>query len=103
MNLFRILSALLTGAFMVTMTLPAAADAIADFYSGKQISLIIGYGTGGGYDLLCSPAHPLHRRPAGIRSMDCPRSCSQASDTFAHIVGSRKRPDGGLRVQGCVR
>jgi tripartite-type tricarboxylate transporter receptor subunit TctC len=51
MNLFRILSALLTGAFMVTMTLPAAADAIADFYSGKQISLIIGYGTGGGYDL----------------------------------------------------
>ena len=36
---------------MVAMTLPAAADAIADFYSGKQISLIIGYGTGGGYDL----------------------------------------------------
>jgi hypothetical protein len=48
--------------------LPAAADAIADFYSGKQISLIIGYGTGGGYDLYlaCSPAssatrgHPKH-------------------------------------------
>jgi hypothetical protein len=51
MNLFRIPSALLTGALMAAMTLPAAADAIADFYSGKQISLIIGYGTGGGYDL----------------------------------------------------
>jgi tripartite-type tricarboxylate transporter receptor subunit TctC len=51
MNLFRIPSALLTGALMAAMTLPAAADAIAVFYSGKQISLIIGYGTGGGYDL----------------------------------------------------
>jgi hypothetical protein len=39
MNLFRIPSALLTGALMAAMTLPAAADAIADFYSGKQISL----------------------------------------------------------------
>jgi tripartite-type tricarboxylate transporter receptor subunit TctC len=51
MNLFRIPSALLTGALMAAMTLPAAADAIAEFYSSKQISLIIGYGTGGGYDL----------------------------------------------------
>jgi hypothetical protein len=50
-NLFRIPSAFLTGALMSAMTLPAAADAIADFYSGKQISLIIGYGTGGGYNL----------------------------------------------------
>jgi len=30
--------------------LPAAADPIADFYAGKRIMLIIGYGTGGGYD-----------------------------------------------------
>jgi tripartite-type tricarboxylate transporter receptor subunit TctC len=51
MNLFRISSALLTGALMAAMTLPASADAIADFYGGKQINLIIGYGTGGGYDL----------------------------------------------------
>jgi hypothetical protein len=43
MNLFRIPSVFLTGALMAGMTLPAAADAIADFYSGKQISLIIGY------------------------------------------------------------
>ena len=50
MKLFRILSALFA-ASMAVMTLPASADAIADFYSGKQISLVIGYGTGGGYDL----------------------------------------------------
>jgi tripartite-type tricarboxylate transporter receptor subunit TctC len=30
--------------------LPAAADPVADFYAGKRITMIIGYGTGGGYD-----------------------------------------------------
>ncbi|HEY6254704.1 MAG TPA: hypothetical protein VIY51_02820 [Xanthobacteraceae bacterium] len=30
---------------------PAAADEVADFYRGKRISLVVGYGTGGGYDL----------------------------------------------------
>src|SRR5262245_23820311 len=26
-------------------------DAVADFYRGRQVSLIVGYGTGGGYDV----------------------------------------------------
>jgi tripartite-type tricarboxylate transporter receptor subunit TctC len=39
--------ALAAGAFAVP---PAAADPVADFYAGKRIMLIIGYGTGGGYD-----------------------------------------------------
>jgi tripartite-type tricarboxylate transporter receptor subunit TctC len=30
---------------------PAYADAVADFYTGKQINLIVGYGPGGGYDI----------------------------------------------------
>jgi tripartite-type tricarboxylate transporter receptor subunit TctC len=30
---------------------PAAADDVADFYRGKRINLVVGYGTGGGYDL----------------------------------------------------
>ena len=30
---------------------PARADDVADFYRGRQIQLIIGYGPGGGYDL----------------------------------------------------
>jgi len=29
---------------------PAAADAVADFYSGKQINFAVGYSPGGGYD-----------------------------------------------------
>jgi len=27
------------------------ADAVADFYRGKQVNVIVGYGTGGGYDV----------------------------------------------------
>jgi tripartite-type tricarboxylate transporter receptor subunit TctC len=30
---------------------PASADDVADFYRGKRINLVVGYGTGGGYDL----------------------------------------------------
>jgi tripartite-type tricarboxylate transporter receptor subunit TctC len=30
---------------------PAAAEDVADFYRGKRINLVVGYGTGGGYDL----------------------------------------------------
>ena len=30
---------------------PAAADDVADFYRGKRLSLVIGFGAGGGYDL----------------------------------------------------
>jgi tripartite-type tricarboxylate transporter receptor subunit TctC len=31
--------------------LPAHADDVADFYRGKQINLVVGYGPGGGYDI----------------------------------------------------
>src|SRR4030088_655364 len=30
---------------------PAQADAVADFYKGKVVNLVIGYGSGGGFDL----------------------------------------------------
>jgi len=38
---------------MLAATLPghARADAVADFYRGRTINLIVGYGPGGGYDL----------------------------------------------------
>ena len=43
--------ALSTGVALVMVGLPAHADAVADFYKGKIISLVIGYGSGGGYDV----------------------------------------------------
>jgi tripartite-type tricarboxylate transporter receptor subunit TctC len=30
---------------------PAQADAVADFFKGKVVSLVVGYGSGGGYDV----------------------------------------------------
>ncbi len=48
---------------------PASADDVADFYAGKQLKLIVGYGPGGGYDVYARlvarhlakyiPGHPL--------------------------------------------
>jgi tripartite-type tricarboxylate transporter receptor subunit TctC len=41
---------LLLTALLVAIASPAAADAVADFYTGKQIRFIIRSGAGGGYD-----------------------------------------------------
>ena len=39
-------------AVAVVFAVPLAhADAVADFYRGKQLNLIVGYGPGGGYDI----------------------------------------------------
>jgi tripartite-type tricarboxylate transporter receptor subunit TctC len=38
-------------AALVVAVVGARADPVADFYRGKQVSLIVGYGTGGGYDV----------------------------------------------------
>ncbi len=46
--MLRIVAALAALTFTVA---DARADPVADFYRGKQISLIVGYGTGGGYDV----------------------------------------------------
>ena len=43
-----------TAAFAVALgfAVPSAhADAVAEFYKGKQINLLVGYGPGGGYDI----------------------------------------------------
>jgi tripartite-type tricarboxylate transporter receptor subunit TctC len=42
---------MLVAAALLGAALPAAADDVADFYRGKRISLVIGFGTGGGYDI----------------------------------------------------
>src|SRR3954451_4579975 len=37
--------------FVVLQTLPAAAQTVADFYKGKAVNILVGFGPGGGYDL----------------------------------------------------
>jgi tripartite-type tricarboxylate transporter receptor subunit TctC len=48
MALCRIATA---AAALVLAGAPAQADAVADFYKGKVVSLVVGYGSGGGYDV----------------------------------------------------
>jgi tripartite-type tricarboxylate transporter receptor subunit TctC len=55
--------------FIVARAIPARADAIADFYRGKMVHIIVGYDRGGGYDTMAHliaetlgnyiPGHPL--------------------------------------------
>src|SRR6478736_2249802 len=48
----RIAYALATAVALAIAAAPAAkADAIADFYKGKSLRMLIGYGPGGGYDI----------------------------------------------------
>ena len=50
----RLLTVALLFAFV--MALPAArADELADFYRGKQVDLVVGFGPGGGYDIYARP------------------------------------------------
>src|SRR5260370_9377007 len=44
------LTTIIAATLLSTAAVPAAAD-VADFYRGKRINFVIGYGTGGGYDI----------------------------------------------------
>jgi tripartite-type tricarboxylate transporter receptor subunit TctC len=47
----QIATAVVTAATMMTATLPSNADPIADFYHGKTLRMLVGYGPAGGYDI----------------------------------------------------
>src|SRR5260370_4924243 len=36
---------------LIALTLPAGAQGVADFYRGRNLTLVIGFSAGGGYDL----------------------------------------------------
>jgi tripartite-type tricarboxylate transporter receptor subunit TctC len=46
----RILGAVAASVFALAPATTARADAVADFYRGRSVALIIGYSAGGGYD-----------------------------------------------------
>ena len=47
----NVLTALAAGAAMLLPALPAQADPVADFYRGRTLRMLVGYGPGGGYDI----------------------------------------------------
>jgi len=56
------------------MSAPARADAITDFYKGKDLRLIISSSVGGGYDIYratyCLPSQQAHPRKSNHRSAE---------------------------------
>jgi tripartite-type tricarboxylate transporter receptor subunit TctC len=48
-TLTRVVGAALAVGLLATAQ--AQADEVSDFYKGKQVNLVVGYGTGGGYDI----------------------------------------------------
>jgi tripartite-type tricarboxylate transporter receptor subunit TctC len=46
----RILFAMMVG-LVLCVTIPAKAQGVAEFYKGKTIQIVVGFGVGGGYDL----------------------------------------------------
>jgi tripartite-type tricarboxylate transporter receptor subunit TctC len=50
--MFRTVSALISVTLFMMAASIARADPVADFYRGKQIRIVIGYGTGGAYDAM---------------------------------------------------
>jgi tripartite-type tricarboxylate transporter receptor subunit TctC len=45
------LTAALVMTFIALAALPVRAEDVAEFYKGKRINMVVGYGTGGGYDV----------------------------------------------------
>ncbi len=51
MALRRTISVLRSAALLILLSLPCSAQTVAEFYSGRVVSLYIGYPAGGGYDV----------------------------------------------------
>src|SRR5450631_42860 len=51
METTMVLLGIAVAAALVLAGAPARADGVADFYKGKVVSLVVGYGSGGGYDV----------------------------------------------------
>ena len=71
----------------------ACADPAADFYKGRTVTLIIGYGPGGGYDLFARlMAHHLGRYLAGnptVMVQNMPGAGSLRATNYLYAVAPR--------------
>ena len=93
MTTMRRLSACNLIALMIAAA-PVRADPVADFYRGKTLSIVVGYGPGGGFDLAARAGQGRDagelRGGSGARH----RVDDQAGDRLAQRLRQR-RPAGG--------
>ena len=85
---------------MLSAVAAARADPIADFYRGKTIRMLIGYGPGGGYDLYGRlvaeflpkhlPGHPtiLPENMPGAGSFAAAKYMAEAAPKDGTVLGS---------------
>jgi len=77
----------------LALTSQACADAVADFYKGRTITLIVGYGPGGGYDLFARLlARHLGRHVPGnpaVVVQNMPGAGSLRATNFLYAVAPR--------------
>lgn len=92
---------LLPAMLLAMLSLRAEADPVTDFYSGKQIRLVIGYGVGGGYDLYGRLAAEFLRKHIpgnpSIIPQNMPGAGSQRAIQYLYSIA----PQDGT-VLGCV-
>ena len=62
MNKGPVRSALCAIAALAALAIPVHAEDVASFYRGKQVTLLIGFGVGGGYDLYARVFAPYFTR-----------------------------------------
>ncbi len=83
----------MTAALLLCVTPPAAAESVADFYKGRTINIIVGFGPGGGYDLYARVLgrhlgrHIPGRPSVTVQNMDGAGSVRAANYVYASAPG----------------
>jgi tripartite-type tricarboxylate transporter receptor subunit TctC len=92
--LLRGAAAVITAVLAVALAAPPAdADAVAEFYKGKQVNLVVGYGPGGGYDIYARVlAKHLGRHIPGVPSVvvqNMPGAGSLRAANYLHALAPK--------------
>lgn len=82
-------------ALLVPCTAPASAQSVAEFYKGKTVTVFIGYGAGGGYDLFARTiARHMPRHIPGNPTMLPVNMPGASSMILANHLAKRAPQDG---------
>jgi hypothetical protein len=85
----------LAAAALLTLPAASAADEASDFYRGKTITVVVGFGPGGGYDIYARLlAHHLGNHIAGARNVVVQNMEGAGSVRAANYVYSVAPKDG---------
>jgi tripartite-type tricarboxylate transporter receptor subunit TctC len=91
----RIVAHVVAACLGMLAAVPAAADEVADFYRGKTVTCYIGYGVGGGYDLIARTiSRHMGRHIPGEPSIIPVNMPGASSMVLANYLAKRAPADG---------